>query len=333
MSDSPVRPTTPIAPKLFVRQDRMLVLSSLFRILNHNADYEEKPETYSDIDPKTGKIKTMVVPKRKSRTVSYQIEDNSVITFRCFEALDEKDAMVLCAIGALASANLGKEIPLDPDSQSPDEQVAMRKLDHNNLPMNAEKRRIPYTVQTSLRHLASMLGIGTGGDSLRSIQRSIDRLSRVHATWKVADCGGNLQTVTFNLLHHAARQNKGAYDARLSVSINAFTAQAFLGGKGSHTRIDIEDLEALGKKSSFAKLLHYRLCDHIRKGDDAVLKIDTLGGYLWSDFETMEQLSRERRIAKRKAIRTAMEDLAGLGWRSEEVTTKAGERALHIFRP
>lgn len=318
--------------KLFVRQDRMLVLASLFRILNNNTDYEEKPETYSDFDPATGRIKTVSVPKRRGRTVSYEIEENSVITFRCHEALDETDAMILCAVGALASANLGKEIPIDPASRSEDERVAMERLDHVNLNLNAEKRRVPYTVETSLRHLASMLGMGTGGNSLRAIQRGVERLSRVHATWKVLDASGTLQTVTFNLLHHASRQGAGSYDARLAVSINAFTAQAFLGGKGSHTRIDIEDLEALGKKSSFAKLLHYRLCDHIRRGAEAVLKFDTLGSFLWADFEAMGVLSRDRRIAKRSAIRQALKDLEVLGWRAAETETKTGEMAFRITR-
>lgn len=318
--------------KLFVRQDRTLVLASLFRILNNITDYEEKPETYSDFDPSTGRIKTVSVAKRKGRTVSYEIEESSVITFRCHEALDETDAMILCAIGALASANLGKEIPLDPESRSEDERVAMERLDHVNLLMNAEKRRVPYTVETSLRHLASMLGMGTGGNSLRAIQRGIERLSRVHATWKVLDRAGTVQTVTFYLLHHASRQGVGSYDARLAVSINAFTAQAFLGGKGTHTRIDIEDLEALGKKSSFAKLLHYRLCDHIRKGSEAVLKLDTLAGYLWSDVVSLSLLPKDKRPAKRSAIRRAMRELEVLGWRSTEVATKAGEPAFRITR-
>lgn len=318
---------------LFSRHDGTLVVSSLFKTLTDD-DFDAKPTKSARMDPVSGKVVEKGEILRKRRRLIYQTPNESVLTFDCFETLNERDALVMCAVGAMASGDLGRVIPLDEAEWDAQDRRAMAELKHRNLEMDVESRTVPYSVNTSLRSLCEMLGDVYNGDMAGQIARSLERLSKVHITWERASADGRIQKASFHLLSVGFDHKPGSFGAAVAVSVNAFTARAFLGGRANHIRIDMEDVRRLAKKrSSHAKLLHYRLCAAVGAGrkTDRPYAEDTLLGYLWSDMDTCSEFTRKkRRLTLRKAMGAISE---ALGWRFEVATVKGGGRAYRIARP
>jgi hypothetical protein len=172
------------------------------------------------------------------------------------------------------------------------------------------------------------------GDTAEQIAKSLERLSKVHVTWERAGVAGRVQKASFNLLSVGFDYKPGSYEAAVGVSVNAFTATAFLGGRDNHIRIDMGDVRRIAsRRSSHAKLLHYRLCAAVGAGGktDRPYAEDTLLGYLWGDMETCSVATRKkRRLTLRKALDVISETL---GWSFEPAAVKGGGRAYRIARP
>jgi hypothetical protein len=309
----------------FVQLHRDLLLSKIFRIVDKNTDY--KPDLEDDLafDPRLKKFVPVKIRRRKSETISYGYESGGqkyAFRFSCHEILNEDDARVLCAIGALASAKLGK--PLSMDDPSEETKAALGELGHVGVKINPEKNRVPYRVETSHSEILNSLGLSIGGSNQEAIRRSIDRLSKVHVKIEIYDTAREtLSELSFNLMTYAQLTNVKSGQSTLAVVFNAVTAQALLGSMDGTIYMRLSELEELASKTAGAKLLHFRLCAQIKPGAAENFYANTLAGYLWKDCD-LSLLSRDARRDKMKLLAKALKDLMDLGWTSVKVDLKYG---------
>ena len=91
----------------------------------------------------------------------------------------------------------------------------------------------------------------------------------------------------------------------LHVALNPALSQSVF--KGSHTRISLNEIRAL--KTGPARLMHQRLCAWVDVGRSRNIGLDNLCSYAWPEEATASTMRQ-----RRKTARTALVELAGLGW-------------------
>lgn len=317
----------------FVQLSRDLLLSRIFRIVDKNADYKPGLEDDLVFDPKLKKFVPVKIRRRKSETIAYSYESGGrkyAFRFSCFEILNETDARVLCAVGALASAKSGKAIEMDEAAEETKEMLG--KLKQEGINFRPEKNRLPYRVETSHTEIVKSLGMKVAGPNIEMVRRSLDRLSKVHVKVEVFDPGNEtLSDVSFNLLSYAQMTNVKSGQNTLAVVFNAITAQALLGSSPGSIYIQTAELEKLAPEKAGTQLLHFRLCAQINPGSSQNFSGETLCGYLWkdSDFSTIDRFAKSRRLY---LLGEAVSDLSAIGWTSEKIDLKNG-KGWKISRP
>lgn len=313
----------------FVQLHRDLLLSRIFRIVSKQTDYKPELEDALSFDAKLKKFVPVKIRRRKSETISYAYEvgrKKYAYQFSCFEILNETDARVLCAVGALASAKFGEAISMNDGSEAT--KKILDELNHEGVRIAPEQNCVPYRVETSCKRILKSLGMDVAGENIEAVKRSLERLSKVHVKIETYDSAKEtLSQVSFNLMTYAQITKPESGQNTLSIVFNAVTAQSLLGSLSGSIYIRTKELEKLALAKSGTKLLHFRLCAQIKPGSTETFYGETLESYLWKETD-----DRKTKYKRRNELKKAIEGLEAIGWTGKAVNLKNGP-GWQISRP
>lgn len=238
--------------------------------------------------------------KTKKLDVTFQFGDDS-IRFWGPEPLGADDLRVLQGLVAMAavSGDGGRGIMLRPDTDNEAGQQLRLWLDlkWEALEMDA------LVAKGSYRQLAKELGYAAdAGGVFKTIRESVERLWAVSV---IVERGA--KRLGFRILSDYASDEE---TGKLFVALSPRLAGAIVGGQ-RHTRIDMAEVRAL--QSDPARLIHQRLCGWIDCGKEGKIQIDNLAGYVWPEASSPATMRQ-----RRKTVKKALAELAGLGWGVQE---------------
>lgn len=237
--------------------------------------------------------------KKRKLDVIYEFGDGQRIEFSGPEPLGADDLRVLQGLVALAGPY---GLVLSPEPKTGGGQQLRLFLE----PKWDAVQHDALVVKGSYRGLAKEIGYADIENS-RPIRDCIERLWKVSI---IAHFGKKRQG--YRLLSEYASDES---DGRLYVALNPRITQAIV-GNAQHIRISMDEVRAL--KSDVARLLHQRLCGWIDAGKSGRTTVETLCGYVW-----LEGASTEAMKKRRHRVRSALNELRGLGW--EVIEYSAGK--------
>lgn len=154
-------------------------------------------------------------------------------------------------------------------------------------------------VPATLRQIAAAIGYGSGGDSLRSVQRSLERLSKVKV-WLGLRMEDGSEGGEGRPLVVLSREKSG----ELGIQLAPFLTDAMLGNRAEHTMVVLSDITML-PASGFSRMLALRLC-WINLGETREVTLTSLAAYLWH--------RREPSPVERTRLRAALKQLPAGSW-------------------
>lgn len=240
--------------------------------------------------------------KKLKLDVTYDFGNEERIEFKGFEPLGTLEMRVLQGIVAMAGPD--GLILEDQDKASPTGgQLMMDLFDPDPAVQAAKLKPASLVVKDSLRRLAREIGMGEGGQNLKLIRQSIERLFAV----TVFVQQGKRRLGMRLLAAYASDEGTGD----LYVALNPRIASAIMGNI-PHARIDLAEARSL--ESDPARLIHQRLSGWIDPGKSGEIGIEKLASYVWPD-EATEAAMRFRKTRVRKAVA----EIEAAGWRIQEV--------------
>lgn len=223
------------------------------------------------------------------------------IHFRGSEPLGAEDLRVLQGLVAMAatSGESGRGITLQPETESEAGKVMRESLHLKDDAVQSDA----LVAKGSYRQLAQELGYADAdsGKRFRLFRDSIERLWTVSV---IIERNGRKKG--FRIL---SDYESDTASGQLFVALNPRITEAITGRK--HTRIDMREVRAL--KTDPARLIHQRLCGWIDAGKERKVVTDTMTTYVWPN--TCE---REAMKKRRQAVKKALAELVGLGWKAQE---------------
>ena len=252
--------------------------------------------------------------KRLKLDITYDYGEGERLEFRGFEPLGALDMRVFQGLVAMAGPD-GKLLQNSATaSESGQRLLALLYEPADDEIKRAVVKPASIVVNDSLRRLAREIGVDEGGNGIRLIRKSIERLFSVTI---FVESGG--QRIGSRLLSvYASNEETGG----LRVAFNPRLAAAVIGGP--HARIDL--IEARALQTDPARLIHQRLSGFIDPGKSREVSAETLAGYVWPDPADTPRTARSRITKVRKAvdeIRTAA------GWN----IAKTGPDKWRFIRP
>lgn len=252
--------------------------------------------------------------KRLKLDITYDYGEGERLEFRGFEPLGALDMRVFQGLVAMAGPD-GKLLQNSATaSESGQRLLALLYEPADDEIKRAVVKPASIVVNDSLRRLAREIGVDEGGNGIRLIRKSIERLFSVTI---FVQSGG--QRIGSRLLSvYASNEETGG----LRVAFNPRLAAAVIGGP--HARIDL--IEARALQTDPARLIHQRLSGFIDPGKSREVSAETLAGYVWPDPADTPRTARSRITKVRKAvdeIRTAA------GWN----IAKTGPDKWRFIRP
>lgn len=223
--------------------------------------------------------------------------------------LGENEAMVLLALLA-RTGRLHRERLRKPHSDA-------RAAQPDHLEWLNSAVATTVEVQTSLRQLAESVGLGSGGASLDSVRRSLERLGAV-SVW----------TGRENLAKRTAMQNHQLIkvvlqaDGCLSIALAPLLIDAMLGSRRNNTYVLLSAIAGMPAKG-YSRMLAIRL-SWINPGERGEIGILRLAEYLWP--------GRPPTRLEKSKLRKALTDLWNHGWVVKLIVKAEGE-IYEISRP
>lgn len=241
--------------------------------------------------------------KRLKLDVVYDFGDGERLEFGGKEPLGVLEMRVLQ--GLVAMSGRDGLILEDHDNVSPaGGQLMLELFEPDPVVQAAKLKPASLVIRDSLRRLAREIGMGEGGENLKLIRESIERMFGVTIFVQT----GKRRLGMRMLAAYASDEGTGD----LYVALNPRIASAIMGAT-PYARIDLD--EARGLDSDPARLIHQRLCGWIDPGKSREAGIDKLAEYTWPDPPASEAAKRKRWSRVRKAV----QEIAVVGWRVEEV--------------
>lgn len=179
------------------------------------------------------------------------------------------------------------------------------------------RRARKITIALSLRQIAATASRSTGGKALESLSRILEDLASVTllARW-IDDRGRKRRYVSSMIGFHQA-------DDRVAISFHSLLG-ASISDDRYYSSITWAEREAI--ETPTARYLHSSLSSRISPGKTVKLSARTIMSDLFGEKPT---ISRQARNDRRKQVREAMAEVAGVGWTIQ----LAGPTTLKITRP
>lgn len=252
--------------------------------------------------------------KRLKLDITYDYGDGERLEFRGFEPLGVLDMRVFQGLVAMAGPD-GKR--LRNSATASDEGKRLLALLYEPADDEIKQAVIKPTsivINDSLRRLAREIGVDEGGNGIRLIRNSIERLFSV----TIFVQSGKRRIGSRLLSIYASDEDTGG----LRVAFNPRPAEAIIGSQ--HARIDL--IEARALQSDPARLIHQRLSAFIDPGKSREVSAERLAGYVWPDAADTPRTARSRITKERKAVD---EIRLSAGWN----ITKSGPDKWRFIRP
>ena len=231
---------------------------------------------------------------REELAVAYR-SGGRIIHLRGPEWLGGDDLRVLQGVAAFAGCQR-VELPASPETDGGKRLREQLHAEHRA----AERSTLALTV--TLTDFAKAIGYSdTGGRVRKTILACLKRLSEVTVTAEAdgqATCQGRLLAFI-----------EGVGGGDFTAALHPYLAAPIVGNTAlQFVHIDLADTRRL--TSTAARLIHHRLCGWVDRGDRRRATLETLQGYLWPDAPATGSTNRTRQ----QATRTAIEEIAALGW-------------------
>lgn len=173
-------------------------------------------------------------------------------------------------------------------------------------------------VRCSFHDLAREIGYSEiGGSQFKTIRKCIERMFAVTI---FAEQGGKRRG--FQLLSRYA-SDEGSEE--FYIALNPMIARAITSSKGNgqHVRIEMSEVRTL--QGSAARLIHQRLCAWVDPGKTRQVTLETLCSYVWPNEADNANTIKTRR----REVRLAIKEFAGLGWS----ITEYARGKFEVIRP
>jgi hypothetical protein len=241
--------------------------------------------------------------KRLKLDVVYDFGDGERLEFGGKDPLGVLEMRVLQGLVAMAGPD--GLILEDQEKASPTGgQLMLELFEPDPVVQAAKLKPASLVIRDSLRRLAREIGMGEGGENLKLIRESIERMFGVTIFVQT----GKRRLGMRMLAAYASDEGTGD----LYVALNPRIASAIMGAT-PYARIDLEEARQLD--SDPARLIHQRLCGWIDPGKSGEAGIEKLAEYVWPDAPATEAAKRKRWGRVRKAV----QEIAAVGWRVDEV--------------
>lgn len=242
--------------------------------------------------------------KRLKLDVVYDFGDGERLEFGGKDPLGVLEMRVLQGLVAMAGPD--GLILNDQDKASPSGgQLMLDLFEPDPVVQAAKLKPATLVIRDSLRRLAREIGMDEGGKSLKDIREAIERMFGVTIFVQT----GKRRLGMRMLAAYASDEGTGD----LYVALNPRIAGAIMGST-PYARIDLAEARQL--ESDPARLLHQRLSGWIDPGKSGEAGIEILSGYVWPDEPASDAAKRKRWSRVRKAV----QEIAKLSWRVEEVS-------------
>lgn len=224
--------------------------------------------------------------------IKWYCTDNICHRFYGPTLLGETDSVVLIALMSKAGGLYRRD-------ELRQEHARLRAAQRDPFVWLNQSASISLDLTVSLRDLAELSGLGTGGASLGAVRRSLERLSAVKF-WMGSEIDTFERDQVGQPLITIATSATGEFCIRLAPVL----WDAMLGQRANHTMVrlrEILDLPARG----YSRMLALRLC-WINQGEFRSVRLSSLARYIWCD--------REPTPVERTRLRAAMAELQLGNW-------------------